>query len=128
MIGSALAMAAGCTTTATARDPAPGQSIWVRDIRLDTVRGEVGRPFKSRLTWNDNYIEEPEFDVDGLPPGLRFDPATRAITGTPRRAGFFTVNVAIRKRVPPSSTHRPKPDERWWPASFEFEIYRPMTD
>src|SRR5690606_440177 len=101
---------------------------WVRDIKLDNVRGEVGRPFQSRLTWRSNYIGEAdaEIDVSGLPPGLRFDRATRAIVGTPTEAGFYKVNVAVRQPPPPEPAHRPHPDERWWPATFELEIYAPI--
>ena len=119
----------GCTTTATARAPSKkAPSHWVRDIQLEPLRGEAGKPFEASLTWRDNYIREPEFEVSGLPPGLRFDPAARKVVGKPTRAGFFTVNVAIRKQVSKESGHRPSPDERWWPASFQLEVYAPMKD
>ena len=124
----AAALALGACTSAQNATPTGEVTGWVRDIQLDNLRGEVGRPFESRLTWRDNYIEQPDFDVSGLPPGLAFDPASRRIIGTPKRAGFFTVNVAIRKHVPPKAGHRPHPDERWWPASFELEIYAPVSD
>lgn len=120
--------AAGCTTTQGARPTGSSPDVWVRDIQLEPLRAEVGRPFEASLTWRDNYIRQPEFDVTGLPPGLRFDPGARKVVGTPKRAGFFTVNVAIRKQVSKESGHRPTPDERWWPASFQLEVYAPMKD
>jgi hypothetical protein len=124
----ALVAAAACTTTQGARPTGEAPDVWVRDIQLEPLRAEAGRPFEATLTWRDNYIREPEFDVSGLPPGLRFDPATRKVVGKPERPGFFTVNVAIRKQVSKESGHRPTPDERWWPASFQLEVYAPMKD
>ncbi|WP_082458604.1 putative Ig domain-containing protein [Pedobacter sp. Leaf216] len=35
------------------------------------------------------------YAATGLPPGLTFDPATRAISGTPTQAGTFTVPVTV---------------------------------
>lgn len=128
LVIAALLAGAACTTTQGARPTGSSPDVWVRDIQLEPRRGEVGRPFEATLTWRDNYIKEPEFDVSGLPPGLSFDPASRTIKGTPKHAGFFTVNVAIRKRVVRETGHRPTPDERWWPASFQVEIYKPMKD
>jgi hypothetical protein len=121
-------LGAACTTTQGARPTGTAPDVWVRDIQLEPLRGEVGKPFEATLTWRDNYIKEPEFDVSGLPPGLVFDPATRKVAGKPRRAGFYTVNVAIRKQVPAETGHRPSPEERWWPASFQLEIFAPMKD
>ncbi|HEU5056081.1 MAG TPA: hypothetical protein VFU21_06135 [Kofleriaceae bacterium] len=128
LLAAALVAAAACTTTQGARPTGKSPDVWVRDIQLEPLRAEVGRPFEATLTWRDNYIREPEFDVSGLPPGLRFDPATRKVVGKPARPGFFTVNVAIRKQVSKESGHRPSPDERWWPASFQLEVYAPMKD
>jgi hypothetical protein len=123
-----LTLAAACTTTQGARPTGKAPNVWVRDIQLEPLRGEAGKPFEATLTWSDNYIQQPEFDVSGLPPGLVFDPASRKVKGTPKKVGFFTVNVAIRKHVEAESGHRPAPDERWWPASFQLEIYAPMKD
>jgi hypothetical protein len=123
-----LILAAACTTTQGAHPTGKSPDVWVRDIRLEPLRGEAGKPFEATLTWRDNYIREPEFDVRGLPPGLRFDPASRKVVGSTKKVGFFTVNVAIRKQVDADSGHRPAPDERWWPASFQLEIYAPMKD
>ena len=124
----ALFAAASCTTTRGTKPTGTAPDVWVRDIQLEPLRGEAGKPFEATLTWRDNYIREPEFDVKGLPPGLRFDPASRKVVGTPKRAGFFTVNVAIRKRVSDEPGHRPHPDERWWPASFQLEIHAPLKE
>ena len=124
----AACLAAACTTTRNTKQTGESPKGWVRDIQLEPLRGEAGKPFEATLSWRDNYIQEPEFEVSGLPPGLVFDPASRKVIGTPKRAGFFTVNVAIRKRVPVETGHRPTPDERWWPASFQLEVYAPMKD
>lgn len=121
-------LATACTTTRGTKPTGESPNVWVRDIQLEPLRAEAGKPFEATLTWRDNYIREPEFDVEGLPPGLRFDPAARKVVGTPKRAGFFTVNVGIRKQVSKESGHRPTPDERWWPASFQLEVYAPMKD
>jgi hypothetical protein len=119
----------GCTTTATAQ-PASKESgpHWVRDIQLEPLRGEVGKPFQGKVTWDDNYIRDPEVEVSGLPPGLIYDPATRTVSGSPKQAGFFSVNVNIRKHVRVEPGHRPSPDEHWWPATFQLEVYKPMKD
>ena len=100
---------------------------WVRDIELSSVRGEVGRPFSGEVTYETNYLRDPEWEVSGLPPGLKWDEIARAIVGTPKQDGFFTVNIALRKKVDrKDGTHRPKPDERWWPAKFRVEIFKPV--
>ena len=123
---AALLAAAACTTTTGATQTGTPPRGRVSDIELAPLRGEVGKPFSATLTWSDNYIVDPELRVNGAPPGLRFDPATRTLSGTPKRAGFFTVHVAIRNRVREEPGHRPHPDERWWPATFEIEIFQPL--
>ena len=128
MLMAALLSAAACTTTQGTKPTGESPDVWVRDIQLEPLRGEAGKPFEASLTWRDNYIREPEFDVTGLPAGLAFDTASRKVKGIPKRVGFFTVNVAIRKQVSKESGHRPTPDERWWPASFQLEVYAPMKD
>src|SRR6187397_1955418 len=109
----AAVVATACTTTQGTKPSGTTPDVWVRDIQLEPLRGEAGKPIEATLTWHDNYIREPEFDVKGLPPGLVFDPAARKVVGKPKRAGFFTVNVGIRKQVSTESGHRPTPDERW---------------
>jgi hypothetical protein len=97
---------------------------WVRDIRLSSSRGEVNSPFSAEVTYETNFLRDPEWELTGLPAGLVFDADKRRITGVPKQPGFFTVNVAVRKRAPRDDPrHRPRPDERWWPATFELEIY-----
>jgi hypothetical protein len=124
---SLVAASTGCTSTQHTTQVGEVKG-WVRDIQLDNLRGEVGRPFQSRLTFRTDYIDDPEFHAADLPPGLRFDSDSRSIVGTPKRAGFYRVQVSLRKRVPKEAGRRPKPDERWWPADFEIEIYKPMVD
>ncbi len=121
-----LALAACFSTHAEPAQPDTDHSV--NNIELSTTRGEVGKPFDSQLTWQDNYIQEPEIQISGLPPGLHFDSARRTIVGKPTQAGFFTVNVAVRKKVNKGNFHRPKVNERWWPAEIEIEIYEPMKD
>ena len=99
---------------------------WVRSIELSETRGEVGRPFSSTVTWRSNYLEDPEFDVKGLPVGITFDVAKRELKGVPKHPGFYTVTVALRKKAKRDRTHRPQSDERWWPADFQVEIYKPV--
>jgi hypothetical protein len=117
---------AACTTTTGTTPTGPSPQVRVRDIELAPLRGEVGVPYSATLTWVDNYITEPELRLTGAPPGLTFDSASRTLRGTPKRAGFYTVQVAIRKRVRPEPNHRPTPDERWWPATFEVQIFAPI--
>jgi hypothetical protein len=124
----ALVAAPACTTTRGAPASEPNSNAWVRDIDLSPLRAQVGQPFTATLSYRDNFIDHPEYSVSGLPPGLVFDAASKAVKGTPSRAGFFTLNVAVRKAVPPERAHRPRPDERWWPATFELEVYAPVDD
>jgi len=119
-----LALPACFTTHAEPAEPDTNHSV--DNIQLSTTRGQVGKPFEGQLTWHDNYIDEPEIQISGLPPGLQFDSGKRAVVGKPTQVGFFTVNVAVRKKVDKSNFHRPKVDERWWPAEIEIEIYKPM--
>ncbi len=105
---------------------APEDDHWVRDIRLSTTRGEVGRPFRADITWRDNYLQDVEVAASGLPPGVELVPGERAIAGKPTRAGFFQVQIAVRKNVKRGRFHKPKPDERWWRETFEVEIYAPV--
>lgn len=121
-----LALPACFSTHAEPAEPETNHSV--DNIALSTTRGEVGKPFESQLTWQDNYITEPEIQISGLPPGLHFDAAKRTVVGTPTQDGFFTVDIAVRKKVDKSDFHRPKIDERWWPAEIEISIYKPMKD
>ncbi len=124
----AATLAAGCATTkgTTTAGETPDDRVW--NIRLSSERGEVGKPFQSEVTFQRNFDGEVEFDVGGLPPGLSFDDKTKAIVGKPTQAGFFTVNVAVRKHVARGRWHRPKADEHWWRQEVSLEIYTPMRD
>ena len=124
----AAAACAGSTERTPINDPGDGTEHFVRNIRLSNTRGEVGKPFSAELTWEDNFIEEAEFDVSGVPPGLRFDAAGRSLVGKPTKAGFYTFNISVRKKLSKGDFHKPKADERWWPASFEVAIYAPVGD
>jgi hypothetical protein len=104
------------------------ETHYVRNIDLTTSRGEVGRPFESIITWEDNYLSEFELTATGLPPGLSLDPPKKRIAGTPTRAGFFTVEVAVRKRFERGELHKSQPDERWWPARLQIDIYAPLKE
>ncbi len=117
---------AACVGAAQSPETDSEDAHWVRDIALSNTRGEVGRAFSSEVSWRDNYLTEVEFSVANLPPGLRFDAASKSIVGKPERDGFSTINVAIRKKVDREFRHKPVPDERWWRAEFELAIYKPI--
>lgn len=119
--------ACGPTTRGTTAVADPDADHRVESIELSTTRGEVGGAFRADITWRHNYLpDDPEISVTGLPAGLEFDPAERAIVGTPTQDGFFTIQVAIRKPRPDDRLYRPSPDDRWWPEEFELEIYKPV--
>jgi hypothetical protein len=122
----ALVFVAGCASSQGEVVSDPAADHWVREIELSQTRGEVGKPFTSKLTFDSNYVTDADYSVSGLPPGLRWDEATASIVGTPKRDGFFTVNVAVRKKVERGRFHKPKVDERWWPQEIEISIYKPM--
>ncbi|HUH03036.1 MAG TPA: Ig domain-containing protein [Kofleriaceae bacterium] len=121
-----LACAGGQAGPVQPGSAAQGDDHYVHNLRLTNTRGEVGRPFTAEITWEDNYLTAVEISASGLPPGLSLDQAKRVISGTPTRAGFFTVELAVRKHVDRERLHKPSPDERWWPARQEIEIYTPM--
>lgn len=120
-------MQLGCVGGPAPQRPSSGKRVW--NIQIENLRGEAGRPFKSRVTWRDNYITEPELEVAGLPPGLIFDPASRTISGTPTEPGFHGVQVAVRQLVRVERNERgerEKPHNRWWVEEFQLEIYKPV--
>ena len=127
---AALGGAAACVSTdnTTPTGPSPRGAGGKRgsDIELSPLRGEAGRPFSATLTWTDNYITDPELRCNGAPEGLSFDPVKRTLSGTPKRAGFYTVQVAIRDRIKVTPAHKAKIEEGWWTAEFELEIYAPL--
>jgi len=113
-------------TTPTGPSPRGAGGKRVRDIQLSPLRGEAGKPFSATLTWSDNYITEPELRCNGVPDGLAFDPATRTLSGKPKRPGFYTVQVAIRDKIKVTPAHKAKIEEGWWTAEFELEIFAPL--
>jgi hypothetical protein len=127
LASTVLSLAAlGCTTTRGTTAAEPDPQHYVRDIRLSQTRGEVGREFAGDLTWDSNFLREPEFALTGLPPGLRFDDGERKVVGVPARPGFFQVQVAIRSRVEEKAPRRPTPEDRWWTEVVRIEIYDPI--
>ena len=128
-LACAWAMVVGCTSTQGTKPADPNdETFWVRDMTLSETRGEVGRPFTSELTYKTNYLNNPEFEVSGLPPGLTWDDAKRAIVGAPKSPGFHTVHIAVRSAGEKDWHDKRDSLDRWWPASFEIEIYRPVGD
>lgn len=119
--------AGGCVSTRNTTQLGHGGTGRVYDLRLSETRGEVGKPFRAEVTWSDNFITRPEVSVSGLPPGLSYDPAARTVAGTPGQAGFFKVNLAVRQKPTAEPGHRPTADERWWPATVELDIYKPVS-
>ena len=129
VVACAWAMVVGCTSTQGTRSADPSdESLWVRDMALSETRGEVGRAFTSELSYKTNYIENPEFEVRNLPDGLRWDDENRAIVGKPKSPGFHTVNIAVRSAGEKDWHEKGDALDRWWPTSFEIEIYRPIED
>jgi hypothetical protein len=120
--------ALGCATTSGTVEEGGQQDAAIWNIRLSTERGEVGKPFLAEITFQRDFEGELEFDISSLPPGLTFDEKEQAIVGKPTKAGFFTVNVAIRKKIKRGRFHKPKPDERWFRGETSVEIYQPLKD
>ena len=125
--GASAVGAGGCVLTRNTTQLGHGGTGRVYDLRLSETRGEVGKPFRAEVSWSDNFITRPEVSVSGLPPGLRYDPATHAVVGTPGKAGFFQVDLGVRQKPTGEPGHRPTADERWWPATVELDIYKPVS-
>jgi hypothetical protein len=66
--------------------------------------GEVGIPFRASVSLSGGT---PGYTMTtaGLPPGLTFDPALRAISGTPEAAGSFACQVSITDSRGLNATH-----------------------
>lgn len=126
----ALAMGAlGCVATGsmTAVPEHPTTTdYYVRALNLSRTIGYVGKRFKSRLSYQDNYFSRGQYSVEGLPPGLSFDKTRREIVGVPTRPGFYDVNIAVRRKPSDALLSRTTPEDRWWPREFELRIYKPM--
>src|SRR5262245_48179111 len=81
---------------------------YVRRIQLSQNRGEVGKPFKAALTYESNFIRNPEVSMSGLPAELHYDEAQKNVVGTPSKPGFYKVQVAVRERVHQAALRRPR--------------------
>jgi hypothetical protein len=109
-------------------DRVPPKERYVRNIELTSIRAEVGKRFQSQVSYQDNFLRNPEVQVNGLPSELHYDAASRSVVGVPRHPGFYPIQVAIREQVERGFLHTPRVEERWWTADFTLEIYAPLGE
>jgi hypothetical protein len=126
LAAAALLLMVSCASRTPTENKATSAEHYVRHIELSVNRGEVGKQFRSRLTYEDNYIRNPEVEIAGLPPDLHYDPAARSVVGIPRKAGFYQLQIAIRERVNPDLLRHPQAEDRWWTKVVALEIYKPI--
>jgi hypothetical protein len=125
-LGASLALG-GCMTSARAPESVKGTTPYVSSLDLSQTRGQVGAPFAAEVSYNAHRLGVPEYRVDSLPPGLKFDPRTARIEGVPKADGFFAVTVAVRKKRKPGM-HFDTVDGAWYSQRFEIAIYKPVKE
>jgi hypothetical protein len=99
----------------------------VSSLELSKTMGHVGKPFAARISYQATGLVSPEYRVDSLPPGLKFDPEKVRIVGIPKADGFFAVTIAVRKKRKPG-LHFDTVDGAWHSERFEISIYKPVKD
>lgn len=129
---SILVLGLGCVSTQQVTDPVDPElqeqsSPSVSKIDLSQTWGEVGRPFYADVQLVDN-IRDREYSVSRLPPGLRFDEKKQIISGVPQQTGFYTVHVAVRRKIEDRPFRYTRPSDRWFSEDFELRIYNRLTD
>lgn len=117
--------ALGCTTSAPAPSEPAGDLAYVSHMKLSRTFGEVGKPFQAEIAFSARRIDQPEYRVSSLPPGLRFDADKGVITGVPRHAGFYSVTVGVREEVV-GGMHWNTVHTAWHTEEFEIAIYNPV--
>lgn len=96
-------------------------------IDLSRTTGQVGENFEAQVSVESQHLGDTEVQVRSLPPGLRFDDATRSIVGIPNADGFYSVTVAVRKKRSPG-IHFSTPGGAWFSERLSIDIYRPVDD
>jgi hypothetical protein len=89
--------------------------------------GNVGAKFVSEVALLTRRSGEVEIEVRSLPPGLQFDRTKMAIVGVPEADGFFSVNIAVRKKRG-RGIHFDTPEGAWFSERLDIDIYRPIED
>ena len=105
-----------CMTTTSASSRRNSPTAPYTNVYLKAPAGAIGQHYSARIGYRSNYIASPQYDLVGtLPPGVAFDRSTGVISGTPRQAGVWTVDVGVRDRN--KGTHREPAGQTW----FYFE-------
>jgi len=120
----AIALICLLASSLSAQKPTCGCSLAFRDSSGHTTAsavGEVGKPWTSQLALTSEFMTQPRFRSRGLPPGLELDAESGKLTGTPTKAGVYTVEVSVQdaKRgmcADPGNT------DKWHTWSFELVI------
>lgn len=92
-------------------------------VSVTRTRGMVNKHFSAQVNYTSNYVQSPEYLVEGtLPDGVTFDSINGVLQGTPTRAGFYSVYVMVRDRE--RGTHDdPQRERRWYYALVELAMY-----
>lgn len=102
-------------------------SQMVTSLDLSKTVAEVGKPFASKMVHTDNFLDDAEYSISTMPPGLKFDAETGTISGVPTAPGFYRLHLAVRERVAKDNL-RPSPDHRWWTGDVELAIYNALSE
>ena len=144
MRGVALYRAADLDITITAADPHGGS---VSHVHIFEMGGFIGTSAPTLGTVGDQQLKPHEamtdlvlpaatggdvtlsgttfpylYEVGGLPPGLRFDPATRTISGTPVESGTYTVTYTADDADTKSASLNPAAKDATDTATRTFTI------
>jgi hypothetical protein len=114
-------------TNAPERETTQTTKPFVRSINLSRTVGNVGAKFVSEVALLTRRSGEVEIEVRSLPPGLQFDRTKMAIVGVPEADGFFSVNIAVRKKRG-RGIHFDTPEGAWFSERLDIDIYRPIED
>ena len=116
-----------CMTSAPERESTAASMPLVSSIELSRSVGSVGQKFHSDVSLHSRRLGNAEVSVRSLPPGLRFDEKTMAITGVPTADGFFSVTIAVRKKRD-KGIHFTTPHGAWFSERLDIDIYEPIDD
>jgi hypothetical protein len=68
-------------------------------VSLSRVRGAAHGHFASHIELNSDFITDPVWTVEGLPPGITFNERNRMIEGDGPEAGIWNFKVSVYDRV-----------------------------